>query len=51
MIGQATFEQAATEGLSEWNDAQSHVAASEKDYGWVDVKAQRDKGIGPIPWH
>ncbi len=51
MIGQATFDDAVKYGLTEWKDAQSHVAANEKEYGWVDVPAARKDGITPIPWH
>ena len=51
MIGQATFAQATHEGLTEWNDAQDHVLNGDQDYGWVDIAAQRTKGILPIPWH
>jgi hypothetical protein len=50
MIGQATFKQSVTEGVSEWSAAQPHVAAAETDYGWVDVATQRQNGIDPIPW-
>jgi len=51
MIGQATFDQAVQYGLQEWNDAQPHVAAGDKEYGWVDVAKARADGITPIPWH
>jgi hypothetical protein len=51
MIGHATFSQAVTEGLSEWNDAADAVNAGTEQYGWVDVAAQRSNGILPIPWH
>jgi hypothetical protein len=51
MIGQATFDQAVTFGLSEWQDAAPHVANGETDYGWVDVPTARQDGIVPIPWH
>ncbi len=51
MIGQASFSDAATTGLSEWTEAQPHVLAAEQDYGWVDVRAQRANGVTPIPWH
>jgi len=50
MIGAATFKEAAHEGNLEWTDAQPHVAASEADYGWVDVAQARANGIIPIPW-
>jgi hypothetical protein len=50
MIGAATFQAAAHEGNLEWTDAQPHVAASEADYGWVDVAQARANGIIPIPW-
>jgi hypothetical protein len=50
MIGQATFKQAVTEGNSEWDEAQPHVANGDADYGWIDVAAAREKGIVPIPW-
>jgi hypothetical protein len=51
MIGAATFKDAAAEGNIEWTDAQPHVAASEANYGWVDVAQARADGIIPIPWH
>jgi hypothetical protein len=50
MIGQATFDQSLTEGLSEWKDAATHVNNSETDYGWVDVAKVRQEGVTPIPW-
>jgi hypothetical protein len=50
MIGGATFDEAITTGLSEWKEAQPHVAAAETDYAWVDVPAARKDGILPIPW-
>ena len=50
MIGSATFKDAATEGSTEWQDAQPHIAAGDADYGWVDVPAARADGIIPIPW-
>ncbi len=50
MIGQATFKQSVTEGITEWSDAQPHVNAAEADYGWVDIATQRQNGIDPIPW-
>jgi hypothetical protein len=49
-IGSATFKQAATDGSTEWQDAQPHIAAGDADYGWVDVETARDAGIIPIPW-
>jgi transglutaminase-like putative cysteine protease len=51
MIGQATFDDAVKYGLSEWNQAQPHVAAGDAEYGWVDVPLARKDGITPIPWH
>jgi hypothetical protein len=51
MIGHATFSQAVSKGLSEWNDAAASVNAGDAQYGWVDVAAQRAKGVLPIPWH
>ena len=51
MIGHATFSDAVSEGLSEWNDAADSVNAGDPQYGWVDVAAQRANGILPIPWH
>ena len=50
LIGQATFNEAVATGLSEWQDAQTHVEAGEAEYGWVDVAAERNEGIVPIPW-
>jgi hypothetical protein len=50
MIGQATFKQAVTAAVGEWQKAQPHVANGEIDYGWVDVAAARQQGIVPIPW-
>jgi hypothetical protein len=50
MIGGATFSDSLKEGLSEWNDAASHVNAGETDYGWVSVADARTSGITPIPW-
>ena len=50
MIGSATFKDAATEGSTEWQDAQPHIAAGDADYGWVDVPSARADGIIPIPW-
>jgi hypothetical protein len=51
MIGQATFDEAVKYGLSEWTEAQPHVAAGDAEYGWVDVPQARKDGITPIPWH
>jgi hypothetical protein len=50
MIGSATFDAALKEGLTEWQDAQPHVASADADYGWVDVADARKTGITPIPW-
>ncbi|MGD0122299.1 MAG: hypothetical protein ABSC46_07055 [Candidatus Limnocylindrales bacterium] len=50
MIGQATFKQAVTTAVGEWQKAQPHLAAGEPDYGWVDIAAARADGIIPIPW-
>jgi len=50
MIGQATFKQAVTTAVSEWQKAQPHVANGDPDYGWVDVADARSQGIIPIPW-
>ena len=50
MIGQATFKQAVTTAVGEWQKAQPHLAAGEPDYGWVDVATARADGIIPIPW-
>jgi hypothetical protein len=50
MIGSYTFQDAATKGSTEWQDAQPHIAASEADYGWVDIAAARADQIIPIPW-
>ena len=50
MIGSATFDAALKEGLTEWQDAQPHVASADTDYGWVDVADARKTGITPIPW-
>jgi hypothetical protein len=51
MIGHATFSDAVSKGLSEWNDAADNVNAGAQEYGWVDVAAQRSNGVLPIPWH
>jgi hypothetical protein len=51
MIGGATFKDAAHEGNIEWTAAQPHVAASDADYGWVDIAQARTDGVIPIPWH
>jgi hypothetical protein len=51
MIGHDTISDALAEGLSEWNEAQAHVAGGDTDYGWVDISEQRGRGITPIPWH
>ena len=50
MIGQATFKQAESTAVGEWQKAQPHLAAGEADYGWVDVATARKDGIIPIPW-
>jgi hypothetical protein len=50
MIGGATFKDAAHEGNIEWTAAQPHVAASDADYGWVDIAQARADGVIPIPW-
>ena len=50
MIGQATFKEAVTTVVGEWQKAQPHLANSEADYGWVDVATARGDGIVPIPW-
>jgi hypothetical protein len=50
MIGQATFQQAASTAVGEWQKAQPHVANGDPNYGWVDVATARDNGILPIPW-
>ena len=50
MIGQATFKEAVTTAVGEWQKAQPHLANSEADYGWVDVATARGDGIVPIPW-
>ena len=50
MIGAAPFDQSTTKGLSEWKEAQPHVAAGDTDYAWVDVASARKSGIVPIPW-
>jgi hypothetical protein len=41
MIGQATFDDAVTEGGNEWDDAMPHE----------EIAQAREDGILPIPWH
>jgi hypothetical protein len=50
MIGSATFTDAVKTGLSEWNDAATHVNDGDADYGWVSIESARADGITPIPW-
>ena len=50
MIGAATFDQASSAALTEWEKAQPHVAAADPDYAWVDVPSARKNGVVPIPW-
>ena len=51
LIGRATFDEAVTTGLQEFNDAQPHIVAGEEDYAWVDIAEARAAGINPLPWH
>jgi hypothetical protein len=50
MIGQATFDEAVTYAGKEFDTAQPHISASDPDYGWVSITADRADGILPIPW-
>lgn len=51
MIGQATFDEAVTEGGNEWDEALPHENNGDEGYGWVEVAQARSDGILPIPWH
>jgi hypothetical protein len=51
MIGRYAFADALKEGGTEWDDAQPHVEAGDKDYGYVNVLKARTDGITPIPWN
>jgi hypothetical protein len=51
LIGRATFDEAVSTGLQEFNDARPHLVASEDDYAWVDIAEARTQGINPLPWH
>jgi transglutaminase-like putative cysteine protease len=51
MIGQATFDDAVTEGGNEWDEAMPHENNNDEGYGWVEVAQARSDGILPIPWH
>ena len=51
MIGQATFDDAVTEGGSEWDEAMPHENNNDEGYGWVEIAQARSDGILPIPWH
>jgi hypothetical protein len=51
MIGQATFDEAVTEGGNEWDEAMPHENNNDEGYGWVEVSQARSDGILPIPWH
>ena len=51
MIGQATFDEAVTEGGNEWDEAMPHENNNDEGYGWVEVSQARADGILPIPWH
>jgi hypothetical protein len=51
MIGAATFAKATQKGGSEWKEAQPQIQAGDERYDVVSVKAARDKGYTPIPWH
>jgi transglutaminase-like putative cysteine protease len=51
MIGSATFTKATQTGGAEWKEAQPEINAGNEEYDVVNVKAARDKGITPIPWH
>ena len=50
LIGQTTFDNALTYGLSEWTKDSTGVHNGDSDYGWIDVETARAKGIVPIPW-
>jgi hypothetical protein len=50
MIGQATFDEAATYAGKEFDDALPHLNAGETDYGWVSIADDRQNKILPIPW-
>ena len=50
MIGQATFDEAASYAGNEFDDAQPHLTAGDADYGWVSIADDRTNGILPIPW-
>jgi transglutaminase-like putative cysteine protease len=51
MIGQSTFDEAVTEGGTEWDEAMTHENNGDEGYGWVEVAQSRQDGILPIPWH
>jgi hypothetical protein len=51
MIGRYSFADALKEGGTEWDAAQPHVDAGDKDYGDVDILKARTDGITPIPWN
>jgi hypothetical protein len=50
MIGQATFDEAVTEGGNEWDEAMPHENNND-GYGWVEIAQARSDGTLPIPWH
>jgi hypothetical protein len=51
LIGRASFAEAINRGSQEFADAMQHLQNKDADYGWVNIKDARDKGILPLPWH